>query len=81
MAIRFFGAPGRWLAVPGVLAIPIDLTEGAVQVMALSGQETILVYKAWVTPWKLGLFAAATLITFAAIAVALRRKFRPTSDA
>ena len=81
MALKFFGPSGKWLALPGILAIPVDLTEGVIQVLALSGQEDVIVHKAWVTPWKLGLFGAAALITLVAVVVALRRKFQRTSDA
>ena len=80
MAVRGFGRPGRWLAVPGVATVPLDLTEGVIQVMALSGRTDVIVHKAWVTPWKLGLFVTASLITLAAIAVLLRRKFSSISD-
>ncbi len=79
MALLFFGRPGRWLALPGICAVPVDLTEGVIQVMALSGNSEVVVHKAWVTPWKLGLFIAASLITLAAVFVALRRKFRSSS--
>ena len=76
MALRFFGQSGRWLALPGILAVPVDLTEGVIQVLALSGQESVVAQKAWITPLKLGLFGAAALISVVAIAVALRRKFQ-----
>lgn len=79
MALRFYGPAGKLLSMPGVLVIPVDLTEGVIQVMALSGRDEVIVHKAWVTPWKLGLFGAATLITLVAIAIALWRKFGPTS--
>lgn len=81
MSWRFFGRPGRWLAVPGIATVPFDLTEGVIQIMALSGRYDVIVHKAWATPWKLGLFITASVITLAALAVAIRRKFSPAQSA
>lgn len=72
---RFLGPPGRLLALPGLAVIPIDLTEGVIQIMALSGNDAVVDHKAWVTPIKLGLFVLAAIFAIVAIAVALRRRF------
>ena len=75
---KFLGRSGRLLALPGALVIPVDLAEGAVQVMALSGNTEVVIHKLWVTPIKLGLFVSAALFALFAIGVALGRKFRAT---
>lgn len=73
---RVFGASGRILAIPGALVIPVDLAEGAIQVLALIGNEDAIVHKMWVTPIKFGLFVTAAIFALVAIAVALMRKFK-----
>ena len=81
LTMRVFERFGRWLILPAVAAIPIDLTEGVVQVLALNGQADVIWHKVWVTPWKLGLFMAASVIALAALAILLKRKFLPTANA
>ena len=81
VTMRVFERFGRWLILPAVAVIPIDLTEGVVQVLALNGQMDVIWHKVWVTPWKLGLFIAASVIALAALAVLLKRKFLPTTGA
>lgn len=71
---RFFGKSGRLLAMPGLAAIPVDLAEGAVQIMALNGNTEVVFHKLWVTPIKLGLFVTAASFALIAIGVALWRK-------
>ena len=75
LAWRFLGAAGPLLALPGLAVIPIDLTEGVVQIMALGGNNDVVVHKAWVTPLKFGLFLPASLIALFALGLAVRRKF------
>ncbi len=61
-------------AIPAIIVIPTDLAEGVIQVMALTGVGEALWLKAYVTPLKLVLFAAAALIAIAALVAAWRRR-------
>ena len=56
----------RWLALPGLLVIPVDLFEGLVQVLALLEVSDWLGAKALVTPLKLLLFACGLITALAA---------------
>lgn len=72
LAWRSFGAgKGRLrqvlIMLPSVLVVPVDLTEGFLQVRALSGHDNAIVAKAWVTPAKLVLFSTASLIAVSAL--------------
>lgn len=61
-ALRFFKRLGPYLALPGFLAIPVDLAEGVVQVLALTDTADLLTAKAWLTPLKLLLFTGGLAI-------------------
>lgn len=62
-ALCFFGRFGIYLAVPAFLVIPVDLIEGAVQVLGLLGTVDLLDWKAILTPAKFVLFFVAMGIT------------------
>lgn len=62
--------------VPAIAVIPTDLAEGAVQVMALLGDDQLIGWKAMLTPLKLGLFLIAIIIALAALGLILKDKFR-----
>ena len=64
-AMCFFPRQARWLALPGLLAIPIDLLEGVIQVLALVEIVDWLALKAVLTPLKMYLFLAGLAITVA----------------
>jgi hypothetical protein len=64
-ALRFFPKYGFYLALPGFLAIPTDLFEGVIQVLALTDTADLLDLKAIVTPLK-----AVFLLSGLAIAIA-----------
>ena len=74
MALRYFNQWGWWIALPSVLVIPVDLTEGAVQVAALTGYLDILWMKAYVTPLKLALFLFGLVASLAATVIAIKRQ-------
>ena len=74
-AWRFFPA-WPWLAAPGLLAVPVDLVEGVVQVLALTDTADLIVLKAWVTPLKTALFLIALAIAAAGWATWLISRFR-----
>lgn len=65
VALRFFPGGGIWVALPGLLAIPVDLAEGVVQVLALSNTVDLIDLKAILTPLKTGLFLLGLLIAVA----------------
>ena len=63
--VRFFPSAGRYLAWLPLLAIPVDLLEGMVQVLALTGVVDWLAIKAFVTPLKTLLFFSGLVTTVA----------------
>lgn len=63
-------------AVPAIAVIPTDLAEGAVQVMALLGDDRLIGWKAVLTPLKLGLFLLAIIVALAALGLILKDKLR-----
>ena len=76
VALRFFPAAGIWIALPGLLAIPVDLIEGVVQVLALLDVQDFVDAKAVLTPTKSFLFIAGFLISLAGWAKWLYLKVR-----
>lgn len=60
-------------AIPAVAVVPTDLTEGVIQVLALTGTESVIWLKAYVTPLKLLLFGLAVLIAVLALIVSIRK--------
>lgn len=68
MALRLFPKAGSVLAVLVALAIPVDLFEGLVQILALVGQADWVGAKAVVTPLKVGLFLGGIAVTLAGLA-------------
>lgn len=64
-AYLFFPSRGLLLAIPAMLCVPVDLIEGVVQVLALTGDIDWTASKSILTPLKEFLFVAALLITMA----------------
>jgi len=64
-ALCFFPKYSVYLAIPGFLAIPTDLFEGVIQILALTNTADLLDLKAIVTPLK-----AVLLLSGLAIAIA-----------
>jgi len=62
-ALRFFPKYGFYLAILPFTAIPVDLFEGVVQILALTGNADYLDLKAVVTPLKSGLFLFGLLVS------------------
>ncbi len=83
LALRFGGGVGGWLALPALVVIPVDMLENIIQMLALTGNESLLPVKAILTPAKFTLFALAGVIALAtglaALAGAIRR--RPSRQA
>lgn len=67
MAHRFWGHISWWFILPALLVIPVDLTEGVVQVLALLGNDGVIDAKAILTPAKFILFITAALIALAGL--------------
>lgn len=63
-------------AIPAIAVVPTDLTEGVVQVLALTGTDNVVWLKAYVTPLKLLLFVAAIVIALAALVISVRKHRR-----
>ena len=72
MALRFFGRLGPWLALPCLVLVFTDLTEGLVQVLLLTGHDSLVWIKALVTPLKLALFTFGLILSLVGAAIALR---------
>lgn len=66
VALRFFPKYGVYLAIPGLFAIPTDLIEGVIQVLALTNTVDLLDLKAIVTPLKACLLLSGLLIAIIA---------------
>ncbi len=80
VALHFFERYGAYLALAGLLAIPVDLFEGVVQVLALTDAADLVDLKALLTPLKSGLFIAGLLFCLVAWARWLVRKVRARGD-
>jgi len=80
VALRFFSKYGFYLALPGFLAIPTDLFEGVIQVLALTDTADLLDLKAIVTPLKAGLLLSGLSIAIVAWASWLFSKFRTNTE-
>lgn len=64
-ALLFFPEKGKYLAVPALLAITADLTEGVIQILALTDTADLLAVKSFVTPAKLLFFLCGFIIAAA----------------
>jgi uncharacterized membrane protein len=78
-ALRFFSVAGRWLALAGLLAIPVDLLEGVIQVLALTDTADLVDLKAWVTPLKSALFCVGLLVAVVGVIRARMRRKIPSA--
>jgi len=65
VALQFFPKAGPYLAILALLAIPVDLIEGVIQILALTETADLLVLKTFVTPLKMALFLGGLLIALA----------------
>lgn len=76
LAWRYFETIGHWLAMPSIAVIPVDLTEGAIQVLLLMGHGGVVGGKAIVTPLKLILFIFGLAVALIAVGKAITRRMR-----
>ena len=57
-----------WLAVPAALAVPVDLMENVIQLMALRGNNSLLFLKEYLTPLKFAVASTGGLIALIGLA-------------
>ncbi len=69
VALKSFGRFGFVLALPSLLVIPVDLTEGFSQIMLLGGHNEYMGLKIIATPLKLGLFGLGLVIALIGLAL------------
>ncbi len=67
IALRAFGTARWWFALPAMLAIPSDLLENAVQLLALAGDERLLGAKDVLTPLKYLLVLVASCVSISGL--------------
>lgn len=66
----------KWALIPAIVAIITDLCENAVQVMALSGNTSLLFLKTALTPIKYFAFYTAFLLAIFLLLIALVKWFK-----
>ena len=71
MTLRYFGQRGKWLSLPALSAVLVDLVENTIQMLALRGNEDMLWIKAFLTPVKFSLSLVAGLIALVALGIAI----------
>ena len=74
LILRFSGQRGVWLAFPAFVVIPVDIAENIIQLMALTGNVTLLPVKAFLTPLKFGLFCFSALLSVGLLIKMFRKK-------
>lgn len=72
--LKAFTKFGRWLVLPAIFVMPVDLVEGVSQVLLLNGYDGAMEIKLVATPLKLLLFVAALVISLVGVGVMWRRK-------
>ncbi len=80
LALRYFGAAGIWLAVPSMIVVPADIIENTVQLLILSGDQSLIGVKVIATPIKLVSFIVAAIIALIALIYAVYRRFSADAD-
>lgn len=76
IAIQSFKRFGWLLALIPLAAVPVDLVEGVVQILALTETKDFLDLKAFITPLKMTLFIAGIVIALIAAVKSLVLKCR-----
>ncbi len=74
LTLRYFQTYGKWLVLPALLVIPVDITENIIQLLALSGSESLLGVKALLTPTKFILFQLSAGLALISVLVAAARR-------
>ncbi len=73
---RFAGSSRRWLIVPPLAAIVVDLAENLVQALALAGNDALLGLKDVLTPAKFALSLIAVVLVLISVILAIVRRVR-----
>ncbi len=73
---RFYGRYGWLVALPAIVLVPVDLVEGVVQVLALTGIADWIDSKAYITPLKTGLFLVGIVTTIGGWVIWLVNRIR-----
>ncbi len=71
VALRFFKRFHFWWVLPSLLVVPADLTEGAAQIMLLTGNESYMAVKVVATPIKLVVYICGLCITAVGLVLGL----------
>ena len=74
IALKNFDKLGPWLALPSLAVIPVDLTEGFVQVLLLNGHDGVVWLKEIVTPLKLVLYISGLVISLVGLGRGILRR-------
>jgi len=75
-ALNFFGKYGLYLALPPLLSVPLDLTEGIIQVLALTNTADFLAIKAYTTPIKTLGYEIGFLLSLVGLSIWLLLKLK-----
>lgn len=75
ITLRFFERVGVWLSIPAIAAALADAVENTIQLMLLSGNESLLWLKVIMTQVKFGAFLVAALIALIGLVLGLFRRF------
>ena len=75
ITLRFFGGAGAWLSIPAIAASLADAVENTIQLMLLSGNESLLWLKVIMTQIKFGAFLLAALIALIGLGLGIFRRF------
>ena len=74
LILKFAGKPGIWLSIPAFAVIPVDICENLIQLMALSGNVSLLSVKAILTPVKFLLFFLSLLLAVGSLIFGVVKK-------
>ena len=73
---RFAGSTRRWLIIPPLAAIVVDLAENLVQALALTSHDALLGLKDILTPAKFALSLVAVFLVLVSVILAIVRRVR-----
>ena len=76
LTLKFSGKTGVWLSFPAFAVIPVDIFENIIQLMALTGNGSLLFIKAVLTPVKFVLFALSGLIAIGSLVFGVVQKIK-----
>lgn len=74
ITLRFFGSAGKWLSIPAVVTVIVDVIENTIQLVLLSGDESLIWLKVLMTQVKFPAFLLAALIALIGLGLGLYRR-------